>query len=81
MSKAEQAELDPKYLEGLVFNTTEERKVKEDGKDVKRVFPIQVKATLDHVTAFKEVGDTVVICLADGSKHRVSKNGKPEKKK
>jgi hypothetical protein len=67
------AEVNAALLKGLTFRTNEERTVEEEGKKVKRYYPIERPLTPADVLAVKDLGDTVVIVAGDGRKHRVAK--------
>jgi len=63
-------------IKGLEVREAEVRMIEEDGKKVKRSFPLTRKMREGDVVSWKEYGDEVVIVSADGRKHRVSKNQK-----
>lgn len=63
-------------IKGLEVREAEVRVIEEDGKKVKRSFPLTRKMREEDVLSWKEYGDEVVIVSMDGRKHRVSKNQK-----
>lgn len=65
--------LSEKHVKGLKFNTNKETFAEENGKKVRRCYPIIRAAKLSDVLAYKEKSDHVSIVLADGQRHRVKK--------
>lgn len=71
-------QIDEKYLKGLKFSGSEEKKVKVDRVEKKRYFPFERDLKPSDVLDWVDKGDTVVIVTADGQKHKVRKSGSGE---
>jgi hypothetical protein len=68
--------IDKKYLAGLTFRTSKEKKVKgENGTKVQHV-PEERDLTPEDVLDWKDTGTAVVIVTADGCKYTVEKPAK-----
>lgn len=71
--KIEMEDLDPKYLKGLTFTTSQAKKIKgEDGEKTKWT-PVERDLTLDDVLDWNETDDSVTLVTADGKKYVVKK--------
>lgn len=70
------AALNPDWLKGLKFRTAETRTIEEEGKPVRKHFPIERALRPSDVMAWKDLGAEVVIVSGDGRKHRVTKGKK-----
>lgn len=64
--------IDEKYLAGLVFKSSKQKKTDEGTANVPTERPLTQADVLD----WKDNGPTVTIVTADGQKHLVSKNPK-----
>jgi hypothetical protein len=64
---------DVKWLKGIMFATSEAKKVKKDGRETIRHIPVERQATADDVLNWRVDGDQVVIVTKDGRKYRVDK--------
>lgn len=74
------AELDKKYLDGLVMTGATQKKVKDPntGRETMKATPYERQARLADVLSFSEYGDLVVIALRNGKKYRIQKSGRRE---
>jgi purine nucleoside phosphorylase len=72
------AELDKKWLDGLMMTGATQKKVKDQntGRETVKSTPYERQAKPADVMSFGEYGDTVVIVLRNGMKHKVSESGK-----
>lgn len=71
--KTKERKLDPKWIEGLVFRSSEVKEIEEDGRKVKRYTPTERPMKPSDVVSWKDYGDHVVLVTADGQKVRVKK--------
>lgn len=63
-------------IKGLEVRDAEVREIEEDGKKVKRHYPLTRKMREDDVLSWKEYSDEVVVVSKDGRKHHISKTDK-----
>jgi len=70
---AAKKKIDAKFLKGLKFRTSEMRKVKDDGRDKMKGFPVERDLTPEDVLDWKDNGESVSIVTADGQKYNVPK--------
>jgi hypothetical protein len=72
--KVGEGELDPKYLKGLKFKTSNPEKVKGEGGVEKTKYIPETRAlTVDDVLDWVDNSDSVTIVTADGQKYNVKK--------
>lgn len=71
--KDESAKLDPKYLKGLKYKTSDAKEVEENGRKVKKFVPVERALKIEDVLNWRDAGDVVIIVTADGMKHTVEK--------
>jgi len=65
--------LNDKHLRGLKFKTNKETFVEENGKKVRRCYPVTRALKMTDVLSYKERPDCISIVSADGQRHQVKK--------
>lgn len=70
------ANIEKRYLEGLVFRDAVRKEVEEDGET--RVVYVPTERPLEpaDVLAVREDGSNIIFSTADGKKYTVAKSGK-----
>ncbi len=63
----------PEWLKGIMFTTSEPKKVKKDGKETTRHIAVERPARAEDVLNWRDAGDKIVIVTKDGQKYRVDK--------
>ncbi len=65
--------LNPEWLKGLVFRTSERKEMEKEGRKVPQYIPVERPLTEKEVMAWKEGDTSVTIVTADGRKYTVKK--------
>ncbi len=73
------AGINPKWLAGLKYHTSEKKEINKDGRKVAHYIPLERALTEADVLSYRIVGEEVVIVTKDGQKYRVPRG--PEKAK
>ncbi len=73
---AQEEGLNPKYLKGILFRTSEAKKVNENNVEKLRYTPVERDLTVNDVLNYKDNGNVLIIVTKDGQKYTISKKGK-----
>lgn len=71
--RQEEQTFNPKWLKGLIYETSEARTVKEQGENKKRWVPVERELKESDVLSWREKDKFVIIVTKDGKKHVVRK--------
>ena len=69
---------DPRWLEGLIYHSAENKMIEKNGRKTLQGIPTQRPAKEQDVLGWTDYGDKVVIAIKDGKKYTVEKNPKPK---